>query len=97
MKKDEIKVGGTYLAKVSDRVVPVRIDAEFGGHLGSHSGGPGEDGVALLLGEAVHQQQGAGLVDQLAAALVEPAAVRKGLAFRLALRRERRRGTVGLY
>jgi|DewCreStandDraft_2_1066082.scaffolds.fasta_scaffold15377_2 hypothetical protein len=28
MKKDEIKVGGTYLAKVSDRVVPVRIDAE---------------------------------------------------------------------
>jgi len=28
MKKDEIKIGGTYLAKVSDRVVPVRIDAE---------------------------------------------------------------------
>ncbi len=28
MKKDEIKVGGTYLVKVSDRVVPVRIDAE---------------------------------------------------------------------
>jgi vancomycin resistance protein YoaR len=28
MKKDEIKVGGTYLAKVSDKVVPVRIDAE---------------------------------------------------------------------
>jgi hypothetical protein len=28
MKKDEIKIGGTYLAKVSNRVVPVRIDAE---------------------------------------------------------------------
>jgi hypothetical protein len=28
MKKDEIKVGGTYLAKVSDKVVPVRIEAE---------------------------------------------------------------------
>src|SRR5438445_8441149 len=28
MKKDEIKLGGTYLAKVSDKVVPVRIDAE---------------------------------------------------------------------
>lgn len=28
MKKDEIKVGGTYLAKVSDKVVPVRVDAE---------------------------------------------------------------------
>jgi hypothetical protein len=28
MKKDEIKIGGTYLAKVSDEVVPVRIDAE---------------------------------------------------------------------
>jgi hypothetical protein len=28
MKKDEITIGGTYLAKVSDRVVPVRIDAE---------------------------------------------------------------------
>jgi hypothetical protein len=27
MKKDQIKVGGTYLAKVSDKVVPVRIDA----------------------------------------------------------------------
>jgi len=28
MKKHEVKVGGTYLAKVSDKVVPVRIDAE---------------------------------------------------------------------
>ncbi len=28
MKKDQIKIGGTYLAKVSDKVVPVRIDAE---------------------------------------------------------------------
>lgn len=27
MKKDEITIGGTYLAKVSDKVVPVRIDA----------------------------------------------------------------------
>ncbi len=28
MKKDEVKIGGTYLAKVTDKVVPVRIDAE---------------------------------------------------------------------
>lgn len=28
MKKDEVKVGETYLAKVSDKVVPVRLDAE---------------------------------------------------------------------
>jgi hypothetical protein len=28
MKKNEVKVGGTYLAKVSDKVVPVRIDGE---------------------------------------------------------------------
>jgi hypothetical protein len=28
VKKDEIKIGGTYLAKVSDKVVPIRIDAE---------------------------------------------------------------------
>jgi len=33
MKKDKVKVGGTYLAKVSDKVVQVRIDGEsqFGG------------------------------------------------------------------
>ncbi|MCC7408095.1 MAG: hypothetical protein IT442_08485 [Phycisphaeraceae bacterium] len=28
MKKDEVKIGGTYLAKVTDKVVPVRIDGE---------------------------------------------------------------------
>src|SRR4030042_128200 len=28
MKKHEVKVGQTYLAKVSDKVVPVRIDGE---------------------------------------------------------------------
>ncbi len=28
MKKNEVKIGGTYLAKVSDKVVPVRIDGE---------------------------------------------------------------------
>jgi hypothetical protein len=28
MKKDQVKVGGTYLAKVTDKVVPVRLDAE---------------------------------------------------------------------
>jgi hypothetical protein len=28
MKKDAVKVGGTYLAKVTDKVVPVRLDAE---------------------------------------------------------------------
>lgn len=28
MKKDQIKIGGTYLAKVTDKVVPVRLDKE---------------------------------------------------------------------
>jgi hypothetical protein len=28
MKKDQVKLGGTYLAKVSGKVVPVRLDAE---------------------------------------------------------------------
>jgi len=28
MKTNEIKIGGTYLAKVTDKVVPVRLDAE---------------------------------------------------------------------
>ncbi len=28
MKQDQIKIGATYMAKVTDRVVPVRIDAE---------------------------------------------------------------------
>ena len=28
MKKDEVKVGGVYAAKVSDKVVPVRLDSE---------------------------------------------------------------------
>src|SRR5688572_13321346 len=28
MKKDEVTIGGTYTAKVSDKVVPVRITAE---------------------------------------------------------------------
>ena len=27
MKKDEVKVGGTYVAKVSDKLVTVRIDS----------------------------------------------------------------------
>lgn len=27
MKKDEVKIGGTYLAKVTDQIVPVRLDA----------------------------------------------------------------------
>ena len=28
MKKDDVKIGGTYLAKVTNKVVPVRLDAE---------------------------------------------------------------------
>jgi hypothetical protein len=28
MKKDQIRIGGTYLAKVTDKVVPVRLDAQ---------------------------------------------------------------------
>ena len=28
MKKDDVKIGGVYAAKVTDKVVPVRIDAE---------------------------------------------------------------------
>ena len=38
MKKDEVKVGSVYAAKVSDKVVPVRIDAEspHGGWVGTN-------------------------------------------------------------
>ena len=38
MKKNAIKIGGTYLAKVSNEVVPVHIDAEsaLGGWLGTN-------------------------------------------------------------
>jgi HB1, ASXL, restriction endonuclease HTH domain len=38
MKKDEVKVGGTYAVKVSDKVVPVRIEAEspHGGWVGTN-------------------------------------------------------------
>ena len=28
MKKDQVKVGGTYMAKVSDKVVPVRLEGD---------------------------------------------------------------------
>ncbi len=28
MKKDQVKTGGTYMAKVTDRIVPVRLDRE---------------------------------------------------------------------
>jgi hypothetical protein len=45
MKKDEITIGGTYLAKVSNRVVPVRIDAE-----NAHGGW---DATNLLTGKKV--------------------------------------------
>jgi hypothetical protein len=45
MKKDEVKIGGTYLAKVSDKVVPVRIDAE-----NTHGGW---DATNLLTGKKV--------------------------------------------
>jgi hypothetical protein len=38
MKKDEVKVGGVYAAKVSDKVVPVRLDSEsqYGGWIGTN-------------------------------------------------------------
>ena len=38
MKKDQVKVGGVYAAKVSDKVVPVRIDREHpnGGWVGTN-------------------------------------------------------------
>jgi len=48
MKKDEIKIGETYTAKVSDKVVPVRIDKER-----PASGGGGWDGVNLLTNKQV--------------------------------------------
>ena len=28
MQKDEVKIGESYMAKVTDKVVPVRIDSE---------------------------------------------------------------------
>lgn len=38
MKKNEVKVGGTYLAKVTDKVVPVRLDRDHpqGGWTGTN-------------------------------------------------------------
>lgn len=38
MKKDQVKVGGVYAAKVSDRIVPLRIDREHanGGWVGTN-------------------------------------------------------------
>ena len=46
MKKDEVKVGQEYLVKVSDKVVPVHIDAE-------HSSGKGWVGTNTLTGRQV--------------------------------------------
>ena len=45
MKKDEVKVGGVYAAKVSDKVVPVRLDSE-----NAHGGW---DATNLKTGKAV--------------------------------------------
>jgi len=45
MKRDEVKIGGVYTAKVTDKVVPVRIDAE------SRHGG--WDGTNLATGKKV--------------------------------------------
>ncbi len=45
MKKDEVKVGSVYTAKVTDKLVPVRIDAE------SRHGG--WDGTSLATGKRV--------------------------------------------
>jgi len=41
MKKNEVKVGGLYVAKVSDRIVAVRIDS-------THSGGGWNATVRLM-------------------------------------------------
>jgi DNA invertase Pin-like site-specific DNA recombinase len=49
----------------------MRIHPEFGSHLGGDAGWQGEEGVTLLLGEAVDEHQRAGLVDELATALLE--------------------------
>ena len=46
MKKDEVKVGREYLVKVSDRVVPVRIEAE-------HASGKGWVGMNVMTGRQV--------------------------------------------
>jgi len=46
MKKDEVKVGQEYLVKVSDKVVPVRIDAE-------HASGKGWVGTDVVTGRQV--------------------------------------------
>jgi len=46
MKKDEVQVGQEYLVKVSDRIVPVRIDAE-------HASGKGWVGTNLVTNRQV--------------------------------------------
>lgn len=39
MKKNEISIGGTYIAKVSSKLVPVRIDREspYGGWMATNT------------------------------------------------------------
>jgi len=46
MKRDDVRVGQQYLVKVSDRVVPVRIDAE-------HASGKGWVGTNVVTGRQV--------------------------------------------
>ena len=46
MKRDEVKIGGVYTTKVTDKLVPVRIDAE--------SPHGGWDGTNLSTGKKVH-------------------------------------------
>ena len=46
MKKDEVKVGGVYTVMVSDKLVPVRIDAE-------HASGKGWVGTNVQTGRQV--------------------------------------------
>jgi len=49
MKSSDVRIGETYLAKVTDKVVPVRIDAER-----PTSGGGGWDATNMSTGRKVH-------------------------------------------
>jgi hypothetical protein len=69
MKKSEVKIGGTYIAKVTNKVVQVRIDAE------SRYGG--WDAVNLETGKKVRIQSPARLRGEAEATATEPTANEK--------------------
>ena len=65
MKKNEVKVGGVYTAKVSDKVVPVRIDAVKG---------TGWSATNMATGKTIHIKSAQRLRGEAKGAAAKPAA-----------------------